>query len=386
MKRLIITGIIACMSFLMMKAQNAKQITLSAENTYTDHISLSADSRDMDLMVKFRFDEEQNQLTVTLLTYRSLFVFHNDVRYKTVFKHGKLNAMQLPYVVSDESSTTIFATRGLRKQFPKPRKKFVFKRWMSYEGLQPIPQDYQLVNDFIEQTFEVLRARDEVKLSLRHLMIMDVKKKIAGKNIYLLNFLKDLNRSYHITLQRNPCFGKEDEIALAQHSVEAIRQGYETMQEKYGNGKLCTQAQGDQFNEMKKMLLCQYPVVETNQSCERLRGQWEIYNAYIDSISSARCKVIEETQREIVIGVEPELLYSKARQLDGMVTRWLASTDAIERRDLQLSCLKLVQEVHEWVSSNGLGTEEQQRSWRVFQSAENYYQRSMVNDKGKHRK
>jgi hypothetical protein len=137
---------------------------------------------------------------------------------------------------------------------------------------------------------------------------------------------------------------------------------------------------------MKKMLLCQYPVVETNQSCERLRGQWEIYNAYIDSISSARCKVIEETQREIVIGVEPELLYSKARQLDGMVTRWLASTDAIERRDLQLSCLKLVQEVHEWVSSNGLGTEEQQRSWRVFQSAENYYQRSMVNDKGKHRK
>ena len=58
-----------------MRAQTVKVISVSNDASFTDHISLAEDSRDMDIMVKFVFDEQHNRLTVSVLSYRSLFVF-----------------------------------------------------------------------------------------------------------------------------------------------------------------------------------------------------------------------------------------------------------------------------------------------------------------------
>ena len=43
-----------------------RNITVSQDNPYTDHISMEGDATDKDIMVKFVFDEAANQLTVTL--------------------------------------------------------------------------------------------------------------------------------------------------------------------------------------------------------------------------------------------------------------------------------------------------------------------------------
>ena len=40
---------------------------------------------------------------------------------------------------------------------PRPTKKYVFHRWIDYEGLQPVPQEYAMVNDYITQTFDILK-------------------------------------------------------------------------------------------------------------------------------------------------------------------------------------------------------------------------------------
>ena len=81
--------------------QTAKAITISQEEPYTDNIMLTNDVKDKDLMVKFVFNEDKNTLTVSLISYRRLFVFWDDTRYKGTFSgSGKLHIDRLPYVIT----------------------------------------------------------------------------------------------------------------------------------------------------------------------------------------------------------------------------------------------------------------------------------------------
>ena len=51
---------------LGLQAQTVRTIQVAQGASYTDHISLKEDSKDMDLMVKFVFDEGNNTLTVII--------------------------------------------------------------------------------------------------------------------------------------------------------------------------------------------------------------------------------------------------------------------------------------------------------------------------------
>ena len=109
---------------LTLQSQTVKHITLTARDAYTGHIALSEDSKDLDLIVKFIFNEQENRLSVTLLSYRSLFVFQEDVRYGQAVKKRKLRPDRLPYVVPTDPSIRIKASRDFRQQLPRPRRKF----------------------------------------------------------------------------------------------------------------------------------------------------------------------------------------------------------------------------------------------------------------------
>ena len=58
-----------------LQAQSVKQVEVSAETPYVDHISLLPGSSDMDLLVKIAFDEPNNSLTVSLISYRNCSFF-----------------------------------------------------------------------------------------------------------------------------------------------------------------------------------------------------------------------------------------------------------------------------------------------------------------------
>ena len=80
---LLLTG---CFWMFSIQAQTVRAISVAQGKSYTDHISLKPDSKDMDLMVKFVFKEDANTLTVTLISYRSLFVFWDKVHFKPLIK------------------------------------------------------------------------------------------------------------------------------------------------------------------------------------------------------------------------------------------------------------------------------------------------------------
>lgn len=359
-------------------AQMVKQIILSAEESYTEHIALSNDSKDLDVMVKFIFDEANNRLSVTLLSYRSLFVFQDDVRYKQVVKWKKLCPDRLPYVVQ-EPLFKMKLTKVFRRQIPKPRKKFIFERWLSYDGIQPIPQEFKLVNDYIEQQFEILPQRNELTVSLNHLFVIDSKVK-KKKQHYFFSFFKDLDLEFQISLRRNPCLGKEVELEQATLALENVRQGYNAFAKSFAGREVSSKEKFEQFTEMKEMLSDQFLRKEVKSVCPDVQNAWDEYNLYVDSIHNVSCTLV--TPKVELPGVGADVLLKKARQVDNMVTNWLSSTDKIERRDLQIQCQDLIDEVHLLVDEYGIVSEGEQQAWNVFLKAEEYFQYT-VKSKGR---
>ena len=113
---------------LGLQAQTVRTIQVAQGASYTDHISLKEDSKDMDLMVKFVFDEEKNTLTVTLISYRMLYVFWDNVRYKPLIKGRTLRPDQLPYVVDAKPKDKYKVSKFFRATVPEPREDFFFQR------------------------------------------------------------------------------------------------------------------------------------------------------------------------------------------------------------------------------------------------------------------
>ena len=113
------------------EAQTVKKIRVSQNESYTDHISLNSQNKDMDLIVKIVFNEQENVLVVSLISYRNLFVFQDNVRYSQVVKRRKLRPDRLPYVVESEENAKYKVVKSLRKQIKGSKKKFVFKDWIT---------------------------------------------------------------------------------------------------------------------------------------------------------------------------------------------------------------------------------------------------------------
>lgn len=374
-KRIYVVCFLLILCCCSLRAQMVKQITLSPEESYTEHIALSNDSKDLDVMVKFMFDEMNNRLSVTLLSYRSLFVFQDNVRYKQVVKWKKLRPDRLPYLVQ-EPLFKIKLPKAFRRQIPKPRKKFIFERWISYDGIQPVPQDYRLVNEYIEQQFDILPQRNELTVSLHHLFVIDSKEKKKTRS-YFFTYFKDLDLEFHISLQRNPCLGTELELEQAALSLENVRQSYSAFAKSFAVREVSSEEKFGQFTAMKEMLTAQFPHREMSSECPEVQRAWNEYNMYVDSIQSVTCTLVRS---EVVLpGVGADVLLKKARQMDNMVTNWLSSTDKIERRDLQMQCQNLIDEVHLLVDEYGIVSEEEHQAWKVFLQAEGYFQRTVNN-------
>jgi hypothetical protein len=370
--------LLSCLVLQGLSAQTVRNITVSQDTAYTDHISLEVDSRDKDIMVKFVFDEAANTLTVNLISYRTMFVFREDVRFKPTIKGRTLRPDQLPYVVTFDPSEKYTISKLFKSTVPRPRKKYVFKRWVDYEGLQPAPQEYAMVNDYVSQTFDILGKRNQVKVTLRDIMLMDDISKHPNKKRYEISYGRDMFREYNIQILRNPCFGLDEDMAAAKKAEEAVKNAYASIKGKFGKGEVGSQEILASFKDMQAMLLTQYPAKELKSDCPDFQNIWDSYNAYVDSIASMRCVIAATSVNGGITvgqeGVSAKLLHNRARQIDAMVTRWLISNDPIERRDIVKQCDFIIQGVKELLTKQGgARTSEQLRALEVFREAEQYY-------------
>ena len=376
MKYRLLHIVLFTLSLLTSSAQTVRNITVSAKESYTDHVSMEQDASDKDLMVKFVFDEAANELTVSLISYRNLFVFRENTRFKPTIKGRTIRPDMLPYVVTFDPKEKYQLSRLFKSTVPSPRSKFVFSRWIEYENLQPAPQEYQMVNDFITQTFDIVNKKSNVSITLRDVMLMDDISKTPDKKRYEISYGRDLYLQYQITIQRDPCFGLSEDIAAAKNALQAVSKAHASFKAKFGSGRVPNKASQNMFEDMRKLLLEQYPHKNVQSTCPDIQDAWNAYNNLVDSISTMRCVVTGEGGGVLGAsgeGVNAKMLLSKARQIDAAVARWLISGDPIERRDITKQCEGIIQSVNAAVKEQGIRTAEQQRAMNVFREAVGYY-------------
>lgn len=375
--RCIMTLFIVPCSLFMSEAQTVRNVSVSQEQAFTDHISLDDDAIDKDIMVKFVFDEAANQLTVSLISYRNIFVFREDTRFKPTIKGRTIRPDMLPYVVTFDPKEKYCLSKLFKSTVPKPRSQYVFHRWIDYEGLQPAPQEYAMVNDYITQTFDILNKRSSVVVSLRDVLLMDDISTKPNKKKYEIRFGRDLFIEYHVDIQRNPCFGMDEEITSATTALEGIRKSYGNLHSKFPNGTANSQESLKVYQDLKDLLVKQFPHKEEQTACTNLQQLYNDYNAYVDSI--ANMKVVVAAAGGAGgggAGINAKSLLSKARQIDASVARWLLSNDPIERRDIVLQCEGIIKEVNASVKSAGVYSAEQRQALSVFREAEQYFRKN----------
>jgi len=373
----------SCLMAFGLHAQTVRTITVAQGQSYTDHLSLKVDSKDMDMMVKFVFDEDANQLSVSLISYRTIFVFWDRVRLKPLVKGRKIRPDQLPYVAACDPKDRFKITKLFKSTVPKPRKTFYFQRWMDYDGLQPVPQEYKMVNDYITQTFDILNKRNLVTFTLHDIFLMDKTEK-KKYNLYEIPFGRDVNIEYQVTIQRNPCLNFGDEIASAQKALEGVMGNFKTLQKNYDGGKALSADALQAFEDLKSNLLDQYPPKTETSPCPDLMSVWNDYNQYVDSIKSIKCVLAKDTGSGGDLSIPTDngkVILLKARQLDRIVSRWLVSKDVTERRDLLRSGQGLVDEVNGMIGKSQGANPAQRQAITMFRAAERYFNNTCKNNK-----
>ncbi len=369
-----ISILLLCYLPILAWGQTVKNISVSADTSHTDHIALKKDSKDTDIMVKFAFDEANEQLTVSLISYRRLFVFRDDTRYKQVIKGKKLRPDLFPYVTNAEKGQQFRLSCDLRKSIPKPKKAYVFRRWISYDGLIPVDGEVKMVNDFIEQKFDIKNKQELVRVRLRDVYLMDQDERKTNR--YWVTYGKDLDTEYQVTLRRDPCFGKAEDITVALTALNNLRKGFSPFYNRYKSGKVSSDDMLSFFKKGKEELLLQFPAHVIDTQCEILRSTWERYNQTVDSLAQMHCTVEapkSAIDKVVQGGIEPSFLLSRTRKLDMLVSQWLLTNVAVERADLKSMGADLIKSVHNAVKQQGVISKEQQDAYNLFKTAERYF-------------
>ncbi len=386
-RRPILAALLLLAAALPLTAQTVKNVTVAQGKSYTDHVSLRDDSRDMDLMVKFIFSEQTNTVTVCLISYRDLFVFPTDTPYRQTVSGRRIKPSRLPFVVDAAPDTRYELSRDYLRSLPKHRKKTVFHQWITASGMQAIPMEYRMVNDYVSQDFTVTGKADAVTVTLRDVLMMQKDENLRKKYTrYSVVWGKDLNTTYHIFIERDPCFGKEEEKAAATAALEGLRTAAANLKERYASGVAANSESLANFREMKSLLIGQYPEATETSPCPDVQAARDEYNAILASVKAMKCRLRSSSATGGASGasgagggatgegVDAGFILTQARQIDETVSQWAVSQDKAQKADLKRRCRDIIAAVRAAIAQKGIRGEAQRRALQHFNEAIKYFQ------------
>lgn len=359
---------------LPLHAQTERNIRVADGRSFTEHISMKVDSRDMDIMAKFIFNEQENTLTVSLMSYRSLFGFDDDVRYKQVVSCSRLRPDRLPYVLDYDQTADYRMSSELKEQLSPHKRQHVFKRWIAYEGLQPKPVPPSVHSDFLERKFDILNKETVVTVTLNDILVMDTVDQM--KRDFEFVYLARLDRVYTVRIDRNPCFGKDEEIQASQQQVEAVKQAYEVYRDNYELLDRNVPENLQILKDMQAILLEQFPRKEEGNECPAVDSNMAAYNTFVDRIGSFDLTLAEPDLT--ALPVTAEYILEVARTIDKCVTRWMVTEDVVEKRDLAKRAGNLADKLNHELAGPYVPDSRQQSAIAVYRKAEGYYKRTCL--------
>ena len=85
-------------------------------------------------------------------------------------------------------------------------------------------------------------------------MFMDKVKQKGLSRYYEISYGKDFNTKYQVSIQRNPCFGLDEEVNAANNSLAAIQKSYAAFKKSYASGKVGDEAGLKTFKDLQTTL------------------------------------------------------------------------------------------------------------------------------------
>ena len=382
-----------CAAKAQPKEQQVKEAAVADGNLFEDIVNIPFDDKGLDLTVHMTFDEVNNELTLSLVGSRQLFVFQQDTQRKKAFtgfwSRRTLRPERLGYATLTEPKTKYKLTSAVVKSFSKPRKKHLFNKWLTSvsSNLTPVEASVtQLTPDSIVQKFLVAPTATKVSFTLRNILVLDPKEEMAaaeekrnkGKTLHHRFVLdNDLSTTYNVTIKRDPCLFMQSAIDSVNTKIADIRGAYHRLRKSCSTGKATSQTEVNIFNQHRQFLLSQYIPIADSTHCGNLMKAYTAYNNYVDSIANAPCIYISidnsPSALSSSIGVSAETMLSAAKRLDDIVATIMVSQDATEIRDLRNLGRDIMRIVNANVSSKGLRNVEQRKAFSVFRKAEEYF-------------
>lgn len=372
----------------------SKEAAVSAEQPFEDKLKFPVDEQGVTLSVNMNFDEAQNILTLTLKSDRKFLSLKQATPYKPLFRHyflgkRKMRPKLLPHSVLVQPDTKYYLSAKVYKSFARRRKHHVFQPLQGAlsEELTLLSSDAMpdgnLMLDSVVQHYSVDPKATKGEITLRNIYLMDKVSKSSAmsrwkkKQKYAIFADKDLNLTYKVQLQRNPCFGTEALQDSLRVMLSRIRGDYRNLVAACPKGIADSEEAVEIFQQHRMFLLSRYPALTDSSECSSLQETYRKVNAFRDSIANAPCKYVPPVVDEnggIRTGINVQALLEAARTLDLSVARILNSKDAIEKHDITVSGVKLIKEINNDIQTHDIINDEQRAALRVFRKSEAYFQ------------
>ena len=345
-------------------------ITVSEETPYTETISTKEGAKDMDMLLKIEYSENDNTLNVSITSQHHLFGFKNNSLYRNVIRNKKISLVRLPYKVVSEPEMTYRLSKNIRNNISGCNDKHTFKAWISTTGLHPQMSDYEMVTETLTQKFDIV-GDTTITVTLGDIMMME--RSVSKKNRYDLTFYTNLHKSYVVNIKRNPCLGKEAELDSTQTLLDEIKENYTSLASKYPNVENLTQETLLALEEVRMKLETKYEKKETTNECPAIASMLENYNTYVDSIAKLADVKAEFAHKRPRLSMPADQLLAVARMVDTNVASWLVSNDVVEKADLVKRNRKLIDDINKKISNKMRMDTEQTKAYAVFKKAERYF-------------
>lgn len=368
--------IVACLTALTLSAQTTKSVALADNAPFTDNLALKTKAGDVNVTANITFSEAANTVTVTLQADRKLFVFWDEIPYKKAFKNKHLRTDRLSYVMTGNTSDQFRRAKHFKRTLPKPRGKYHFHAWAQVEGMQPLPAKHMIINDSVSQTFAVADTATKASLRLRDILLIDDVKQKGITHFYDLSFGGDVNTLYAISITRNPCFGKDAQIQMADSALSALNRSYLAFKSIYEKGVVNSEEGEKMFLEIQAALQTLFPINQDSSACPAIQTARTQYNQLTDSINALSVTVKSPDGDDVDHQLNAKTIRSNARTLDNNVARWIVSKDQLEKSDLIQQSKDIITETNERIAKNGTRTQDERDALNVFRKAEQYFKRT----------
>lgn len=312
-------------------------VELRGGESFADHVSFMAGDKQVEVLLKMLFDEDENTLTVSALSYYDLFGFESDVRCGAVVKFWKFHYEQLPYVV-ESAEGVVYKIADSFKESLKPKAKHtVFQSWIKAKGASFQMGKYQMVNDYLERVYSVDEEATQVEIFINDLFVMEaVGGRLSKKSKYRIVSKNDLNLAYNVELRRDPCRGEQENIDSSEENLQKIKHSYERLSSMQATRKdNSSQDSLNMFNNIKAGMMEQYVKSKMHSACPLVMQNVEQFNKYVDSLSFVEAYYVAPQ-------LDAKVFYDAAQSLDRYTTHWSLSAEYLEQADLVIQAKRVI--------------------------------------------